>query len=214
MPGTCARPATEAPSIALSVPKCRSSARLRAGPTPGISCSPASRMSRLRRWRCDSTAKRCASSRSRSTKYSTGARGLRGPRIAQPGDEIQDRAARPEPERLAPGREKRLAPGVAVGTLGDGDHGHVAHAELAQRLARGAELADAAVDQHQIRPGRFGAVTLSNLLVGGPSLSSPRLFPPPLWGRDREGGGGFDVPKNTRPLQPAPHSHDPHPPTH
>ncbi len=34
----------------------------------GISCNPASRMSRRRRTRCDPMAKRCASSRNRSTK--------------------------------------------------------------------------------------------------------------------------------------------------
>ena len=46
-PRHLARSATEARSIALSVPKWRSSARLRVGPMPGISCRPASRISRL-----------------------------------------------------------------------------------------------------------------------------------------------------------------------
>ena len=87
-----------------------SSARLRVGPMPGISCKPASRMSRLRRVRCEPIAKRCASSRRRS-------------------HEIEHRVARRQPERLATGHEEGLAAGIAVQPLGDGDERHVGDAE-------------------------------------------------------------------------------------
>src|SRR6266566_2909103 len=42
---------------------------------PGISCKPASLMSFFRSLRCEPITKRCASSRSRWMKYSTGSRG-------------------------------------------------------------------------------------------------------------------------------------------
>ena len=74
-PGTLPRSAIEARSISFSVPKWCSKARLRDGPMPGISCRPASRMSFLRSLRCEPITKRCASSRSRWMKYSTGSRG-------------------------------------------------------------------------------------------------------------------------------------------
>src|SRR5262249_6223933 len=51
IPGTWARSGKLARSIAFTVPKCRSKARFRVGPMPGISWSPASRMSFLRRAR-------------------------------------------------------------------------------------------------------------------------------------------------------------------
>src|ERR1700687_1145918 len=77
--------------------------------------------------------------------------------IAQALDEIEHRVARLEPEGLAAGHEERLAPGVPIGALGDGDQRHVVHAELAERLARGIELPEPTVDQHEIRPGRIDA---------------------------------------------------------
>ena len=61
-----ARSGRLARSIAFTVPKWRSSARLRVGPIPGISCKPASRISFLRARAVEPMAKRCASSRSRS----------------------------------------------------------------------------------------------------------------------------------------------------
>ena len=54
---------------------------------------------------------------------------------------------------LAPGQEEALAPGIAVGSLGDGDHGDVVDAEIGQHLLRRGELAGAAIDQHEVGPG-------------------------------------------------------------
>ena len=73
--------------------------------------------------------------------------------VAQPLDEVEQRIARLEHERLAPGQVEGLAAGVALRPLGDRRERHVADAERRQGLARGGELALAAVDQHQIGPG-------------------------------------------------------------
>src|SRR5262249_6389031 len=87
--------------------------------------------------------------------------------VAQPLDEIEHRIARPELERLAPGHEEGLAPGVALGTFGDGDDGHVANAERVEGFARGRELAEAAIDQHQARPGRRVLIVVRRILQSG-----------------------------------------------
>ena len=74
--------------------------------------------------------------------------------VTQPFDEIEYRVARRQLERVATGNKERLAAGVAVGSLGDGDQRDV-DAERSQHLTRGIELALPAVDQHEVRPGRF-----------------------------------------------------------
>ena len=51
--------------------------------------------------------------------------------------------------------EERLAAGVPVAALGDADQGHVAsHADFRERLPGRVELALAAVDEHEVGPGR------------------------------------------------------------
>src|SRR5262249_29803796 len=72
--------------------------------------------------------------------------------VPQPLDEIEHRVSRLEQEGLAPAHEEGLAPGVALRTLGDGDKRQIAKPELLERLAGGVELAEPAVDQHQVRP--------------------------------------------------------------
>src|SRR5580700_6215459 len=89
--------------------------------------------------------------------------------IAQPLDEIEHRVARRQLERVAAREEEGFAPGIAVRPLGDGDQGNFG-AEASEHLAGGIELAEAAVDQHQVGPGRILAL----------------LFPPPLRGRETE----------------------------
>src|SRR6266849_2338925 len=72
--------------------------------------------------------------------------------VAQPLNEIQQRVAWLELERLAPGHEERLLASVAIGTLGDGDERYVGDPERGERVVRGGELAATAVDQHETRP--------------------------------------------------------------
>src|SRR5580704_10821599 len=93
--------------------------------------------------------------------------------IAQPLDEIEHRVARRQLERVAAREEEGFAAGVAVRPLGNGDQGDLG-AQPGEHLAGGIELAEAAVDQHQVRPRR---------LVG-------LVFPPPLRGRDPERSEG------------------------
>src|SRR3984893_12976546 len=87
--------------------------------------------------------------------------------IAQPLDEIEHRVARRQLEGVAAREEESFAAGVAVRPLGDGDQRHLG-AEAGQHFAGGIELAEAAVDQHQVGPRRFGGIC-----------------PPPLRGRKR-----------------------------
>src|SRR5580700_11665030 len=88
--------------------------------------------------------------------------------VAQPLDEIEHRVARRQLERVAPREEEGFAAGVAIRPLGDGGQGHLG-AQLGEHFAGGIELAEAAVDQHQVRPRRFLAL----------------VFPPPLRGREQ-----------------------------
>src|SRR5438105_647702 len=67
--------------------------------------------------------------------------------VAQPLQEIEYRIARLERERRPGRQEEPLAPGVAVGTLGDRRDRHVVDAELCHDLLGRAELAQAAIDQ-------------------------------------------------------------------
>src|ERR1700730_6675754 len=87
--------------------------------------------------------------------------------VAKPLDEIEHRVARRQLERVAAREEEGFAAGVAVRPLGDGDQRHLG-AEAGQHFAGGIELAEAAVDQHQVGPRRFGGIC-----------------PPPLRGRKR-----------------------------
>src|SRR6516165_10505090 len=70
--------------------------------------------------------------------------------IAQPLDEIEHRIARRQLERVAAGKKEGFAASVAVRPLADGNQRHIG-AELLQHLARGVELAEAAVDQDEVR---------------------------------------------------------------
>ena len=74
--------------------------------------------------------------------------------VAQALDEEQRRVARRQLERLAPLDEEGLAPGVAVGALGDRDEPDALDAERADHLARGLELPAPAVDDDEV--GRVG----------------------------------------------------------
>jgi len=72
--------------------------------------------------------------------------------VAQALQEIQHRVARLEREGRPPRQEEALAPGIAVGTLGDRRDRDVADAEFGERGLRLGELPLPAIDQHQIRP--------------------------------------------------------------
>ena len=96
--------------------------------SPAPCCRPA---------RCVVMAKRCASSRTRCRKYSTGSRG---------GSWNGSRPSDVEP----------LAPGVAVRPLGDRHHRDLVHAEVLQHAAHRRQLPGAAVDQQQVRASRRG----------------------------------------------------------
>src|ERR1043166_1682102 len=87
--------------------------------------------------------------------------------VAQPLDEIKHRIARPELERLASGHEEGFPAGITLGALGDGDDGHIAHAERIERLARRRELAQPSVDQHKARPGRLVLAIVRRLVQPG-----------------------------------------------
>ena len=56
--------------------------------------------------------------------------------VAQPLQEIEDRIARFERERRPAGLKEPLAPGIAVGTLGDRRDRHIIDAEFGQDLLR------------------------------------------------------------------------------
>src|ERR1700685_528666 len=87
--------------------------------------------------------------------------------VAQPLDEIEHRVARRQLERVAAREEEGFAAGVAIRAPGDGGQGDLG-AQLGKHFARGIELAEAAVDQHQVGPR--GVVV---------------IFPPPLRGREQ-----------------------------
>ncbi len=153
MPGTCARSASEARSIALSVPKWRSSARLRVGPMPGISCSPASRISFLRRcaMRADGEAVRL---------------------VAQALDEIEQRIARLEHEGARPGTKNVSRPASRSGPLATASSGMSAMPSSPSVAVAAAQLALAAVDappdparatRRRDRPAPRGASSSSRL---------------------------------------------------
>ena len=107
--------------------------------------------------------------------------------VAQPLDEIEQGIARRQPEWLAAGYEEGLASGIAVETLGDRGKRNALNAERLERLARGIQLALAAVDQHQVRPGRNRIFVVGDLLFARSKFLSPPL-------RERAGeGGNFQI---------------------
>src|SRR5688572_14360949 len=61
--------------------------------------------------------------------------------VAQPLDKIQQGIARRQPERVTPGDEERLPPGIAIDTLGDGDQRHIGDTERSQCFASRGKLA-------------------------------------------------------------------------
>ena len=97
-------------------PKCCSSARRRAGPTPGRSSRIDPNAFVSRRWRWKPTAKRCASSRSRCRSCSPGLDGS-----------SRDRSAGPDEDLLHPLRQR--------------DHRHARQVELLHRRQRRGQLA-------------------------------------------------------------------------
>src|SRR6185369_9794198 len=94
---------------------------------PGISCKPASLMSFFRSLRCEPITKRCASSRSRWMKYSTGSRG----------------------SSLMASRS-----GIAVRAFCNGHQGDLGQSETLENFPDGVELAAAAVDDDEVGPLR------------------------------------------------------------
>src|SRR5947209_12999050 len=102
--------------------------------------------------------------------------------IAHPLDEVQNRIARAQPERLAARHEEGLPAGIALGPLGDADQGNLGNAERGARLACRSELALAAVDQEEIGPRRGGLVFVVPL--------HELRYPLRLWERVAAEGGG------------------------
>ncbi len=76
--------------------------------------------------------------------------------VAQALQEIADGAVRRHQERLAAGQMDALAPGIALGPLGDGGDAEAAsadaHAEIGEGRERARQLPGAAVEQHQVGP--------------------------------------------------------------
>ena len=76
--------------------------------------------------------------------------------VAQPLQIIQDRAFEIEAEGLLAGHVEMLAPGVAVGALGDSHQRHILHPQIGEDLAGDGQLSRPAIDQHQIGTPPFG----------------------------------------------------------
>ena len=76
--------------------------------------------------------------------------------IAQSLEIVQDRGIFGQLERGKAGAEELLASSVALNSLGDRHDRDIARrdAEIGQGFGDGIELAEAAIDQHEIRPGR------------------------------------------------------------
>src|SRR5690242_12647016 len=84
--------------------------------------------------------------------------------ITQPLYEIEDRVPCFEHDRMiAAGNVEMLAPGVAVGALGDADQLNVVQSEARQDLARYRELSQAAVNQDEV--GAIGEYLLVRGIV-------------------------------------------------
>ena len=171
MPGTAAICSTGASRTRLIDPKTLSSSRFRFGPTPGRS-SNAERTVRLaRRSRWYVIANRCASSRSRWTRYSAGDVGGRTIGSGRSG------------------QEQLLA------LLGQAGERQVVQPELVEDLLGGAHLALAAVDDHEVRH-RPAALLLAPLLARLRDAGTGGAAPPGGWrsrsapGRSGSGTGG------------------------
>src|SRR3984893_4862361 len=82
--------------------------------------------------------------------------------VSQALQEIEDRIPWVERKRRPAGKKEALAPGVAVGPLGNRRDRHVVDAELGKHALRNVELPLAAIDQYEIGPA--APVTLGILL--------------------------------------------------
>jgi len=112
---------TEARSIALSVPKWCSNARLRVGPDArDLLQAGLAQIARA----------------ARPVRAYGETMGL----VAQPLDKIEDGIARRQLERVAAGEEEGFATGIAIRALGDSDKGNIG-AQRRNRLPRRIELA-------------------------------------------------------------------------
>src|SRR6266478_9898907 len=72
--------------------------------------------------------------------------------VSQALQEIEDRIPWVERKRRPAGHEEALAPGIAVGPLGDRRDRHVVDAELGKHALRNVEVSLAAIDQNEIWP--------------------------------------------------------------
>ena len=140
-PGTASSSSREAARIASGEPKWLSSARLRAGPTPGSSSRIEAVIARSRRIRWWVIANRWASSRTRWSSWSSA-------RVVG------------EAQRLGATRDEHL-----LDPLGQRDHDHAALAEPLQRAQPGRQLALAAVDHDHV--GQRGEARVVVLVVRG-----------------------------------------------
>src|SRR5665213_509438 len=107
--------------------------------------------------------------------------------VAQSFDEIKQRIARRQLERRAARHEESLAPGVAVGPLGDGNQRHIGHAHFRKCIDRGTQLPLPAVDQHQVGPRLVvalfrlaGEYSRERSVGGEPRVFFQQSFEPPL----------------------------------
>ena len=140
MPGSPAISASEALASLRTEPKCRSSVARRAGPSPGTESSSltARAFDRFARWYV--IAKRCASSRTRCSRYRPSLVRGRITGESSPGSQTSSsRLARPHAR-------------------------DVVDAELTERAGRGGHLGRPAVDHDQV--GRVGELTLPRGLGG------------------------------------------------
>src|SRR5215217_4367125 len=74
--------------------------------------------------------------------------------VAQALHEIERRVAWRQLQRRLSGQKEGLAAGVAVAPLGDADEGDAGNADLGERPLSRLELPLAAVDEHEVGPGR------------------------------------------------------------
>jgi hypothetical protein len=86
--------------------------------------------------------------------------------VAQALQEIKHGIARRQLERRLAGRVKRLAAGVAIGSLGNRNQRHIGDANRREHILHGLELTLAAVDDDEIGPGRIGALLARDRLLG------------------------------------------------
>ena len=126
---------------------------------------------------------------------------------------VQHRVARRQLERVAPIHVEPLAPGVAVGTLGDGHDRDLVQPELGHDAANGRQLPGAAVDQQQVRDGgrRTLAGVARRLFAQGPAEATVEHFAhhgEVVTGGDRAANAVFTIGVFLEPVRPG---HDHHP---